>query len=122
MLQILQTRNPEKYTAEISQLKISDNNPNVVEAVDNDCVIGFGIYYFAEKSLVIEKVECDGDLSVWDGIARAVLFLGMLKGVDSAVFSKSCAHNAQRLGFVPKGSNLLEPVSGFMSKCKNCGK
>lgn len=122
MLQILQTKHFENYVSEIEELNISNLNPNVVEATDKDEIIGLGIYHFEDDKVVLDKVDANGDLYLYDGIVRAVLFLAMMKGYDVARFDLNDLTNVKKLAFVQNNDNLLEGINEFMSKCKSCGK
>lgn len=124
MLEILQTRNFENYREKIELLGIADTFPNVVEAKDGENVKGYGIYHIdiPEQKVVIDDAQADGDLYLFDGIIRSVLFLAMMKGIETAEFADRITGNAKKLGFVQNNDNLLSPLSEFMSKCKSCGK
>lgn len=122
MLQILQTRNIDLYKQQIDELGISEFLPNVVEAVDGEEIFGTGIYHIKDEAIIIDFVDSKDDLYLYDGIVRAILFLGMLKGIETAEFKMKDIKNAVKLGFVQNNYNLLCPISEFMSKCKSCGK
>lgn len=122
MLEILQTKNFENYIPRLEKMGIMDSFPNVVEATDKDKVIGLGIYHFENDSVIIDEIEANDDLYLYDGIVRAVLFLAMMKGIDIAKFNLSDMTNAVKLGFVNNAENVLNPITAFMSKCKSCGK
>ena len=124
MLQILQTRNMENYADKIAGLELAEKYPNVVEAIDNDKITGIGIYHmnFEENRIVIDYAEYGNDLVLLDGIIRSILYLAMLRNIDSARFDLPQIDDVRKLGFVQNCGNLLEPVSDFMSKCKSCGK
>ncbi len=122
MLQILQTKHIENYSQMIEEMRLSDLFPNVVEATDKEEVIGIGVYHFDNDIVVLDKVDSNGDLYLYDGIVRAVLFLAMMKGIDTARFDLTDLKNAKKLGFVQNNDNILSDLNGFMSKCKSCGK
>ena len=106
----------------IDEMGLSDLFPNVVEATDKDEVIGIGVYHFDDETVVLDKVDSKGDLYLYDGIVRAVLFLAMMKGIDTARFDFPDLDNVKKLGFVQNNDNVLRDLNGFMSKCKSCGK
>ncbi len=122
MLEILQTKNFEKYIPQLEKMGIIENFPNVVEATDKDEILGIGIYHFDSDGVVLDEISANGDLYLYDGIVRAILFLAMMKGIDVAKFNLSDMTNATKLGFVKNGEKILSPVTSFMSKCKSCGK
>lgn len=122
MLEILQTKNFEKYIDKLDKMKILDKFPNVVEATDKDEILGLGIYHFDDDAVVLDEIEANGDLYLYDGIVRSILFLAMMKEIDVAKFNLCDMTNVTKLGFVKDDEKTLSPITGFMSKCKSCGK
>lgn len=122
MLQILQTKHIENYAEKLCEMNLLQLFPNVVEAEDNGNVIGYGIYHFENSTVVLDEVNSEGDLYLYDGIVRAVLFLAVMKGYDVAEFRFSDKENARKLGFIKNDDNVLSGLNEFMSKCKSCGK
>lgn len=122
MLQILQTRNIEAYNEIIAKLGLEDSMPSVVEATDNDTVIGIGVYHmdFEAGAVVIDYCEWGEDIMLLDGIIRSILFLVMLRGIDKAMFNESLKDNAIKLGFVKDDSLTLESISSVLDGCKHC--
>lgn len=122
MLEILQAKDYKNYYGLFDKLGISDEIVSVVEAMDKDNVIGFGIYHFAEKSVAIDYVESNGDLYLYDGIVRSILFLALTNNIDSAVFNMQDKTEAIRLGLIAENDNTLTSIDYFMNNCKNCKK
>ena len=122
MLQILQTKNIENYSEIIKRLGLENKNANVVEAVDKDEIFGTGIYLIEKDKVVIYFIDSKGDLYLYDGIVRSILFLAVLKDIDKAEFEIEDKTDLIKLGFVQKNSNCLNDLKEFMSKCKSCGK
>jgi len=122
LLQILQTKHIENYAQMIDEMGLSELYPSIVEATDKDEIIGIGVYHFESDTGVLDKVDSNGDLYLYDGIVRAVLFLAMMKGIDTARFDLFDLDNAKKLGFVQNNDNILSDLNGYMSKCKSCGK
>ncbi len=122
MLQILQTRNIESYNDKIDELSLADEFPSVVEATDNDKVIGIGIYHmnFDLGAVSIDYCEWNDDIMLLDGIIRSILFLVMLRGIEKAVFSKSLENECRKLGFVKDDTLVLDGISGMLDGCKHC--
>ncbi len=122
MLQILQTRNIEAYAEKIASLGLEDSMPSVVEATDDNKVIGVGIYHmdFDEGAVAIDYCEWGEDIMLLDGIIRSILFLIMLRGIDKAVFDESLRDNVIKLGFVKGDSLKLESISEILDGCKHC--
>lgn len=124
MLEILQTSDYSKYADIINKLNLGEIQPNVVEATDNGKTTGFAVYHFdiENKQTVLDVIDDGGDLLLLDGIVRAVLFLSMMRGIDSARFDVTDLDRLRKLGFVHNSGKLTESISDFMSKCKSCGK
>lgn len=122
MLQILQSNNTENYKEQFDRLDAFDVDLKLVEAVDGDDILGSGIYHFEDGKLVVDHVDSKGDLCLFDGIVRSVLFLAMLKGIDIAELRLEDMEYAVKLGFVQNNDNFIQSITNFMSKCKSCGK
>lgn len=122
MLQILQTRNIELYSGKIADLGLQDCFPSVVEATDNDAVIGIGIYHmdFENARVVIDYCEWGDDILLLDGIIRSILFLVYMRGIEKAMFSDSIADECKKLGFVKNDSLILDDISDVLDGCKHC--
>ena len=122
MLQILQTRNIELYSEKIADLGLEDSFPSVVEATDNDAVIGMGIYHmdFENGEVVIDYCEWNDDILLLDGIIRSILFLVYMRGIDKARFSESIKSECTKLGFVKGDSLRLDKISDVLDGCKHC--
>lgn len=124
MLQILQTRHLENYTTLIDELGLSDEAVSVVEATEGDEVIGIGVYHidFMTSQVVIDHAQY-GDILLGDGIYRSILFLAVMKGIESARFElrdKMLADDCIKLGFISESSNALENISDILDGCKDC--
>lgn len=122
VLQILQTKHIENYWDKLNEMGLGELYPNVVEATDNDNIIGTGVYHFDNEFVVIDEINSNGDLYIYDGIVRAILFLAMMKGYDVARFDLKDLSDVKKLGFVQNNDNILTDLNGFMKKCKSCGK
>lgn len=122
MLEILQTKNINNYKNIIDELNLDINLVHVVEATDKDIVNGIGIYHFYENQVVIDFIDAESDLYLYDGMVRAILFLAMLKGIDSSIFQEDCIDTCIKLGFIKSGQNELKSISKFLHKCKSCEK
>ena len=101
MLQILQTRNIEAYNEIIAKLGLEDSMPSVVEATDNDTVIGIGVYHMDfEAGAVVSTPTCGPCLGGYMGILaekeRCVSttnrnFVGRMGHVTSEIYLASPA-------------------------------
>lgn len=120
MLQILKQDNKESYLEIISDLGISPSSAQISEAKDGEAVNGYGIYEFLGDRLVIHKISPEGDLVLFDGIARSIMFLAVLKGIERAEFGEQTAEKARLLRFISGQDTALEPISAIFSGCENC--
>lgn len=125
MLEILQARNKEKYKDRISELNLDFDLSFVVEATDEDSLLGFGIYHFGidedyNPVVEIDYVFYNSDILLLDGIVRSILFLAMMKQIDKAKFNLAQTDDLLKLGFVQNNYNYLDSIAKFMSKCKSC--
>ena len=122
MLEIVQARDYKKYYKLFEELNIADEIVSVAEAMDNGNVIGFGIYHYIDKSVVINYIDSKSDLELYDGIARTILFLALNNNINSAVFNISDKINLIKLRFISENENTIENIANFMDTCKNCKK
>ena len=119
MLQILKREDKSPYLAEIAELGLSGNEIAVSEAVDGDLVLGYALYKISPEAIEIYKISPQNDLLLFDGIARSILFLAVLKGVERAEFKLSDLTEAKKLGFADE-NGVLEDISSVFSGCKGC--
>lgn len=122
MLQILQTRNYDSYKDIIASLELTDVQPSVAEATENDIITGIGIYHFNDKNVCIDYVDSKEDLYLYDGIVRSILFLAYNKGFDRAVFMCKDEDRLKKLGFITDRQKSIDNIDKFLSTCKNCNK
>lgn len=120
MLEILKQDNKESYKDIIAELNIPLSAAQVSEAMDNGNVTGYGIYEFSENSILIHKIAPENDLLLFDGIARSVMFLAVLKGIERAEFGESLIKNARLLKYINMDSTVLEPISSIFNGCEHC--
>ena len=119
MLQILKREDKSPYLAQIADLGLSDSEISVSEAVDGDLVLGYALYKISPEAIEIFKISPQNDLLLFDGIARSILFLAVLKGVERAKFKLNDLTEAKKLGFV-NDDGVLEDISSVFSGCKGC--
>ena len=88
MLQIVKQENKSpKYIEKIKSLGMEPNDVSVSESIDSGVVIGYALYSILSDCVKIYYIEAksktgENDLLLFDGIARSVLFLAVLKGVE----------------------------------------
>ncbi len=120
MLEIVQAKDFKKYSNLIGELGIGDELISIAEALDKNEVIGFGIYHYGDGKVIIDYVDSKGDLYLYDGIVRSILFLAMTNKVNIAFFNISDTKMLMDLSFVKGDNKYLENITEFMDKCKNC--
>lgn len=125
MLQIVKQENKSpKYIEKIKSLGMEPNDVSVSESIDSGVVTGYALYSILGDCVKIYYIEAksktgENDLLLFDGIARSVLFLAVLKGVEKAEFSSCIAADAKMLGLSDE-NGTLKPISAVFNKCKGC--
>lgn len=122
MLQILQTRNIELYSEKIEMLGLADSFPSVVEATDNETVIGIGIYHmdFEDGMVVLDYCEWNDDIMLLDGIIRSILFLVYMRGIEKAKLPQALVIECKKLGFIEGDSLVIDRIGDVLDGCKHC--
>ncbi len=122
MLEILQAKDYKPYYPLFEKLNIKDEIISVAEAVDNDKIIGFGIYHYSEGNVIINYVESYGDLYLYDGIVRSILFLAENNGINQAIFTLDDTSIIEKLRFVNENQKCIKNIDNILSNCKSCSK
>ncbi len=122
MLEIHQKIDINGYTGYLYELGLSADEAKIIEAFDNEKVIGFSIFRYFEDKIQISIVECNDDKYLFDGIIRTALFKASLLGIDKAEFLMTDLKFAEALGFINNGSNCLSSIQSVMNGCKSCKK
>ncbi|MBE6851077.1 MAG: hypothetical protein E7504_05000 [Ruminococcus sp.] len=124
MLKILEQTNHEPYRAVLDA--ISTEYPlYLTEALDGEQVTGYIVYAYEPEAVAIHTVNDGGDLYLCDGLVRSVLFKGLLRGLNRAVFllkDDGMMQNMQKLRFVKNDENTLGNIAEIMDNCKSCRK
>lgn len=121
MLEIRPAKDYSLYKNIIDSIDFSgDRLVCIAEAVDKDKVIGYGIYYFTDVSVVIKHVESYNDLYLYDGIVRSVLFMASNNGIDTAVIDLHDMSIVEKLHFVSVGEKCIKNIDNILSNCKTC--
>ncbi len=121
MLEIVQAKDFKKYYPLFIEHGIQDEVISVVEALSNDAVIGYGIYYYKNNNVVISCLNSYGDIFLYDGIVRAILYLAISNNVNSAEFCIEDKTILKELKFIDK-DDYIQDLIYFLEKCKNCKK
>lgn len=120
MLEIIKQDNKEGYLEIIDGMGLSQGSVRVSEAKDGETVTGYGIYEFLDDRIVIHKISPESDLVLFDGIARSIMFLAVLKGIECAEFGETTLKNARLLRYIKESETALEPISTIFNGCENC--
>lgn len=120
MLEIVQAKDYKNYSNLFEKLKIADEIVSVVEALDKNQVIGYGIYHFNDKEVILDYVDSNNDNYLYDGIVRSILYLAMTNNINRALFNILDTETIKKLGFINENNNCIENITEFMDKCKNC--
>ncbi len=120
MLEILKQPDRSTYLDIIKGLGIDEESAQISESIDDGRVTGYSVYCFERGSIVVYTVSPADDLLLADGILRSVLFLAVLRGVESARLYGDAESAAIRLGYA-LNDGLLEPISGLFGGCEGCG-
>ncbi len=125
MLKIVEQKELSGYAALLESLDAPEGTKlYLTEALDGETVIGHIVYAYEPERVAVYAVDDGGDLYLCDGLVRSVLFKGMLRGLDAAVFHVQDAammEKMQKLRFVKNDKNTLDCISEIMDNCKNCG-
>ena len=92
------------------------------ETFDKGRVNGYGLFHLDSECVFLDYIEDGGDILLFDGIARTVLFKAMLSGIDKAELSQNQIEKYKMLGFVQNNYKTIDSIDDFLSKCKSCGK
>lgn len=120
MLQIIKQENADKYAEVLSSLGLTAEEAQISEAVDNEQVSGYAVYSFSGGEILIHKIVPDGDLMLFDGIARSALFLAALKGIEQARFLNDAAPIAEKIKLTSEANGVLYPISNVFNACEHC--
>lgn len=91
----------------------------VVEAFNKDAVVGFGIFEYGDDFVKLFAIECE-ELSLYDGIARTILFKASMKGIDKAEFLLEDMAPIYSLKLLKKGDRTLPSIQDVMGGCESC--
>ncbi len=122
MLEIKAAKDISKYCEKIISLGLDTNTTLAVESFDKGVVNGYGLYHSDSECVFLDYIEDGGDILLFDGIARTVLFKAMLSGIDKAELSQNQIDKYKMLGFVQNNYKTIDSIHDFLSKCKSCGK
>ena len=122
MLEIVQAKDFTPYYPLLKKLNIDDDIISIAEALDKGKVIGYGIYHYDKDCVLINYIESNDDLYLYDGIVRSILFLAQNNGINKAIFKLEDTSVVERLKFVDSGDKCINNIDKILSNCKNCNK
>lgn len=122
MLEILQAKDYKKYYPLFEKLGIQDEIVSVVEAQNNNEVIGYGVYYFKGDTQIICEINCNDDKYLYDGIVRAILFIAFTNNINKAEFKLDDYSLLKELNLVYESDKNISNIIDFFDKCKDCKK
>lgn len=122
MLKILEQTNLEPYRDILEGIR-TEQKLYLTEAMEGERVTGYIVYAYEPDAVAVYAVDDGGDLMLCDGLVRSVLFKGLLRGLDRAVFRLTEAgmmEKMEKLRFVKNNQNFLESIAEIMDNCKSC--
>ena len=96
---------------------------HITEALDRGEAVGFIAYSYEGDRTVVYDYDDGGDLMMFDGLVRSVLFKSCLKAIEKCEFSlpeESKYENLRKLRFLTGDSRIAENIDSFMNGCENC--
>ena len=120
MLEIHERQDTNGYENVVAT--ILSENIHIVESINNGAVNGYGIYSVGDNGLAIHDYE-SSEWEIIDGIIRAILFKGMLGGINRCDFQVRDVEKQNKLiklGFIKDDLKQIEDINDFMSNCKKC--
>ncbi len=117
MLTILQAKNFNPYFLTFDELGIQDEIVNVLEAVNGEEILGYIVFYYENEFLVVRKVECQNDQSLYDGLVRSVLFSAFNNNINKAKFFVDNYDCLIKLRFLPQNENIIHDIDKILSNC-----
>ncbi len=122
MLKILEQKNLAPYRDLLDGIQ-TEFPLYLTEALDGDKVTGFIVYAYETEQVAVHAVNDGGDLYLCDGLVRSVLFKGLLRGLNEAVFrltDTAMMEKMRTLRFVKNDENTLKNIAEIMDNCKSC--
>ncbi len=122
MLKILEQTNHESYREVMDSIQ-TEYPLFLTEALEGEQVTGYIVYAYEPEAVVNHALDDGGDLYLCDGLVRSVLFKGLLRGLNRAVFSlkdMAMMQKIRSLRFVENDENSLENIAEIMDNCKSC--
>lgn len=102
--------------------KISSQQPHIIEAIENNACVGIAVFDYTSSAVRLLHISCTGDLYLFDGIVRTVMFKGELRGLEKALLptdDDSAVGRLTSLGFLAGGKSEVR-IADFLGKCKHC--
>ena len=115
MLEILEAKDLTPYAAyETPRVSL-----HVVESMAAGVCNGFAVFSYEADRVTVYACDAKGDLALYDGIIRTVLFKAMLRGIDRAEYL--CAtEQLQKLHLCDPDTNVCSCIAELMNGCAGC--
>lgn len=120
MLQIIKRKDADGYEDILLGLGLNAYDTDISESISDGEVTGYAIYKILPDAVYFYAVNANGDLVLYDGIVRSVLFLAALRGIERAHFMLDDNSLTASLGFITVNSSVLEPISSVLGSCSGC--
>lgn len=124
MLTIVEQKDLSGYAALLDSLHApAGTQLYLTEALEGERATGYIVYAYEPERVAVYAVDDGDDLYLCDGLVRSVLFKGMLRGLDAAVFylqDETMMAKMKKLRFVENDENTLKSIVKIMDNCKSC--
>ena len=97
---------------------IKKENEHLIAAIDREEVLCYALFsYTGEQGRILSIGGFDGDLSLQDGLCRAIMNIMDIKGVKEVYLSSGMGRLANMIGFKPEDGGFKLNLDGFFC-CK----
>lgn len=115
MLEILEAKDLTPYAA----YERPGVTLHAVESMTAGTCSGFAVFSYGTDTVTVYACDAGGDLALYDGIARTVLFKAMLRGIDRAEYLCDLTQ-VKKLHLCDPDSNFCSSIAELMNGCAGC--
>ncbi len=115
MLEILEAKDLTPY----AKYETPGVTLHAVESMTAGGCSGFAVFSYGTDTVTVYACDAKGDLALYDGIARTVLFKAMLRGIDRANYLCDTTQLKQ-LHLCDTPSNTCSSIAELMNGCAGC--
>ena len=115
MLEILEAKDLTPYAA----YETPGVTLHAVESMTAGGCSGFAVFSYGTDTVTVYACDAKGDLALYDGIARTVLFKAMLRGIDRAKYLCDTTQ-LKKLHLCDPHSNKCSSIAELMNGCAGC--